>query len=231
MIRNQKGGIICKLVMMPVAVMVIVGVFYIGFTLGKHHGKSGIPDEVMPPLPEMASSNGTKPEEFTFYKTLTDKTDQTVSIDLKPKPANEEIKPEKRPQASEAPKTMPDSSAQKEKRTEIKTKEAALPAQPKRESSKQPQPSVNKGSAAAASRGKLRYTLQTAAYPEKGMAEGEVKRLKKRGYAAFVFSSELRGKGMWHRVRLGSFSNRAAAEKLQKTLHAKEGISAFIAIE
>ena len=172
----------------------------------------------MPPLPEMASSNGTKPEEFTFYKTLTDKTDQTVSIDLKPRPANEEIRPEKQ------------QAAPMEKRVEIKEKEALSPVKPKQASSKQPQPSVNKGSAAAASRGKLRYTLQTAAYPEKGMAEGEVKRLKKRGYAAFVFSSELRGKGMWHRVRLGSFSNRAAAEKLQKTLHAKEGISPIITI-
>ena len=63
------------------------------------------------------------------------------------------------------------------------------------------------------------------------MAEDEVKKMKKRGYAAFIASSELPGKGMWHRVRLGSFLNKAAAEKLQKTLHGKESISSIIVIE
>jgi cell division septation protein DedD len=63
------------------------------------------------------------------------------------------------------------------------------------------------------------------------MAEDEVKRLKKRGFAAFVVSSELPGKGVWHRVRLGSFSSRAAAEKLQKAIHEKEKILAIVVLE
>jgi len=84
---------------------------------------------------------------------------------------------------------------------------------------------------AAPSRTTLRYTVQIAAYPEKGLAEDEVRKMKKRGYAAFIASSELPGKGMWHRVRLGSFLNRTAAEKLQKDIRAKEGVSALVVIE
>jgi cell division septation protein DedD len=63
------------------------------------------------------------------------------------------------------------------------------------------------------------------------MAEDEAKRLKKRRFAAFIVSSELPGKGVWHRVRLGSFSNRAGAEKLQKTIHDKEGILTIVVLE
>jgi cell division septation protein DedD len=55
--------------------------------------------------------------------------------------------------------------------------------------------------------------------------------MKTRGYAAFIVSSNLPDKGTWYRVRLGSFSNKAAAEKLLKQLQAKEGISSFITIE
>jgi cell division septation protein DedD len=63
---------------------------------------------------------------------------------------------------------------------------------------------------------KIRYTLQIASYPDKDSAEADVKKMKQRGYAAFVMSSNLEEKGTWYRVRLGSFSNRGAAEKLEE---------------
>jgi alanyl-tRNA synthetase len=67
---------------------------------------------------------------------------------------------------------------------------------------------------AAASAGKIRYTVQVASYPDKVLAEDEMKRMKKRGYAAFIAASELPDKGTWYRVRLGSFSTKTAAERL-----------------
>jgi len=220
MINNQQGGILSKIFIIPVGVALMVGFFFLGYFVGKYQNKSSTSGEIAQPLPEVSSGTGTKKEEFTFYKTLTDNTDKTVSIDLKAKPANEEKKPEK-PQA-----------APKEKRIEIKVeKEAPSPVKPKQASSNQPQTSAKKESARASTDVKLRYTLQTASYQEKEMAEDEVKRLKKSGYAAFISSSHLPGKGIWYRVRLGSFSNRSAAEKLQKTIHSKEGISPIITIE
>lgn len=218
------------LFIIPVGAALMVGFFFLGYYVGKYQGKSGVSEETAQPLPEMSSSTGTKQEEFTFYKTLTDKTDKTVSIELKAKPEKEEHNPEKQQAATETPRKIPVQSVPKERRIEIKIeKKTPSPVKSKQTASKQP---PAKKETAAASRGiKLRYTLQTASYQEKEMAEDEVKRLKKRGYAAFIASSGIPGKGMWYRVRLGSFLNKAAAEKLQKTIQSKEGISPIILIE
>jgi DedD protein len=232
MINNQQGGILSKIFIIPVGVALMVGFFFLGYYVGKYQSKPSTSGEIAPPLPEVPSSTGTRKEEFTFYKTLTDNTDKTVSIDLKAKPAKEESNPEKQQSSPETPKKPPVQSAPKEKRIEIKVeKEAPSPVKPKQAVSNKPQTSAKKESARASTSVKLRYTVQTASYQEKEMAEDEVKRLKKRGYAAFISSSQLPGKGIWYRVRLGSFSNRSAAEKLQKTIHAKEGTSTIVLIE
>ena len=118
------------------------------------------------------------------------------------------------------------------KRVEIKVEREALsPVKPKQASSNQSQTSTKKEPAKSSAGVKLRYTVQTASYQEKKWPRMRWKRLKQRGYAAFIYSSQLPGKGIWYRVRLGSFSNKAAAEKLQKTIHAKEGISPIILLE
>jgi cell division septation protein DedD len=187
--NNERGGIISKIIMIPGSGP-HGGLLFLGImlTISEQVSGSGRSRSRF----EIASSTGVKQEEFTFYKTLTDKTDRTVSIDLKPKPVKEESKPVRQPISVEAPKTI------------------SIPL-----ATKQAPPPAKKEPAAASSSTKLRYTVQTASYKERYMAEDEVKRLKRRGFAAFVVSSELPGKGVWHRVRLGSFSNKAAAEKLQ----------------
>ncbi len=232
MLKKQQGGILSKIIFIPAGVVLLAGVFFAGYYAGKYQSRSLMSREIAPPLPEMASGTGQKQEEFTFYKTLTDNNDRTVSIDLKPKPAQEESKPGKPRAVPESQKAIPAQTAPKEDRIEIKVeKETSLPAKPKQAALKQPQRMAMKVPAAASTGVKLRYTVQTASYQERGMAEDEVKRLKKRGYAAFIASLALPGKGTWHRVRLGSFSNKASAEKLQKALQVKEGISPIVVIE
>jgi cell division septation protein DedD len=130
----------------------------------------------------------------------------------------------------ELPKDSAVQPAQQDKKGDVRVENLSS-SKAKETVTQRPQALPKKEPAAASSNLKLRYTLQIAAYPVKQMAEDEVKKMKKRGYAAFIASAELPGKGMWHRVRLGSFLNKAAAEKLQKTLHAKEGISPMIVIE
>lgn len=206
--NNEKGGIISKIIIIPAGVVLMAGFFFLGYYVGRYQSKSGGSGEIAQPLPEIASSTGQKQEEFTFYKTLTDKTDRTVSIDLKPKPVKEENKPVKQPITAEAPNIIPISPVPKQ----------------------QPPP-AKKETAVASSSTKVRYTVQTASYQERDMAQDEVKRLKKRGFAAFVVSSELPGKGVWHRVRLGSFTNKAAAERLQKSVREKEGLSTIVVLE
>lgn len=232
MMYNQRGGIISKIIIIPAGVALMVGFFFLGYYVGKYQNKSDTQGENALPLPEMTSKNNPGQEEFTFYKTLTDKSDKTVSIDLKPRPAQEEKKSEKESPGTGSPKAIVGQPLPMEKRIELKTdKEVAAPTKPKQTASLRPQAQARKETAPASSSTKLRYTLQIASCQERGMAEDEVKKMKQRGYAAFIASSELPGKGMWHRVRIGSFSNRAAAEKLQKEIRAKAGVSPIITIE
>jgi cell division septation protein DedD len=230
--KNQRGGILTKMIIIPAGVVLVVGVFFLGYFTGAYRNKPAVSGQIAPPLPELASSAGRTAEEFTFYKTLTDKNEKTVSIDIRPKASNNESKPDQQQVARESDKTNHVQAELKAKgMNSISEKEPSSSEKSRQAASPQPQLPAEKGPPGASLSLKLRYALQTASYQEKGMAEEEVKHLKRKGYAAFVAASELPGKGTWHRVRLGSFSSRAAAEKLQKTLHAKEGISAIIVIE
>ena len=233
--NNQKGGIISKLFIIPAGVALMVGFFFLGYYVGKYQSRSSVQGEIMPPLPEVASNNLPKQEEFTFYKTLTDKENKTVSIDLKPRTAAEDKHVEKKQAETEAAKDMGENASNKENKVEVKAekeKAVSLPKQPATKQSVQPVMTAKKETTSARGAStKLRYTIQIAAYQEREMAEEDVKKMKTRGYAAFVVSSTMPDKGTWYRVRLGSFSSRAAAEKLLKQLQAKEGISSFITIE
>ena len=114
MVYNQKGGIISKLIMIPAGVVLMAGFFFLGYYVGRYQSNAGVSGVIAQPLPEIASSTSQKQEEFTFYKTLTDKTDRTVSIDLKPKPVKEENKPVKQQITAEAPKSISISAAPKQ---------------------------------------------------------------------------------------------------------------------
>lgn len=200
--NNDRGGIISNILIVPIGIGLMIGIFYLGYYVGSARTKAAATGEPLPPLPDMIAQQIPKPEEFTFYKTLTEKENKTVSIDVKPRPV------EAVPQAA------------KREAVEIRSKpetNAELKASPL------PRP-------APAAGGKLRYTIQLASYPEKGLAEEEVKNKKKQGYAAFVVAFS-QGKSTWYRVRLGRFSDRAAAEKLLRELKSKEGGSPFITLE
>ena len=203
--NNQQGGVISKLFFIPIAVACMAGFFFLGYYVGKQQGKSNR-NEIVVPLPEVVSQAVPTTGDYTFFKTLSDKENKTVSIELKPKPAQNAPAP--------AEKARPQTAA------------ASASSGPARE-----QPVKKEPAPARLSSGKVRYTLQTSSYQDKAVADHDVKTLKQHGYAPFIVSSELPGKGTWYRVRLGSFASRGAAEKLQKELRAKEGINSFVLIE
>jgi cell division septation protein DedD len=130
---------------------------------------------------------------------------------------------------------MGEQAAKKDKKNEVRAEKEKAVLPPKQPAIKQSaQPPVEAKKETTPTRGpssKLRYTIQISAYQERELAEEDVKKMKTRGYAAFMISYTVPDKGTWYRVRLGSFPNRAAAEKLLKQLQAKEGISPFITIE
>lgn len=228
--NNERGGILSKLFIIPAGVALMLGFFFLGYYVGKYQSKGGSTAESLPPLPEVVSKSLPKPEEFTFYKTLTEKDNKTVSIDLKPKPSPES-KPERK-ETSVAPKEH-DQPAVKEKSAEGKAEKKSVPAEEAKQTAPKPSPAPEKKTASIKqpASSKLRYTIQVSSHQEKQAAEDEVKRMKQNGFAAFIVASELPGKGTWYRVRLGSFTNRDAAEKLQKSVNAKVGISSIIVIE
>jgi DedD protein len=210
MICNQRGGILSAIFLIPIGIAVIAGFFFLGYYIGKHQSKTN-PNEIVVPLPEVVSKNLPEKEEYTFYKTLTEKGSKTVSIELKTK--TEDVK-------SSPGKKMAEQETGKNSETDLKTEK--MPQTPKEGESKQQIPKNEP---------RLLYTLQIASYQEKAQADADAKKLKQKGYAAFVKSVEVPGKGTWYRVRLGSFSNRISAEKLQKELKAKAGITPFVTIE
>lgn len=228
--NNQRGGIISNIFLIPVGVALMVCFFFLGYYVGKYQSNDGNQEAMLPPLPEVVSKNMPKREEFTFYKTLSDREQKTVSIELKPRRI-EEI-PRKETRDREQPK--------KEKKREGKVEKPRAKPKPeprpvKKETAPAPKPeprTVKKETAPAREPDpNVRYTLQIASYQEKESAEEDVRKMKKLGYAAFIVPSEIEGKGKWYRVRLGSFSNKASAEKLQRELKTKEGINPFISVE
>jgi cell division septation protein DedD len=203
--NNERGGIISNILIVPIGIGLMIGIFFLGYYVGSTRAKAAATGEPLPPLPDMLAQQMPKPEEFTFYKTLTEKENKTVSIDVKPRPAETAPQAAKRETSAEI-RSKPDAKA------EIKPSPPATGLKP------------------APAAGKLRYTIQLASYPEKGLAEEEVKNKKKQGYAAFIVAFN-QGKSTWYRVRLGRFADRDAAERLLKELKSKEGGSAFITLE
>ena len=203
--NNERGGIISSILIVPIGIGLMIGIFFLGYYVGSTRAKAAATGEPLPPLPDLLSQQIPKPEEFTFYKTLTEKDNRTVSIDVKPRPAESAPQVVKR----EAPAEM---------RAKPDTRTALKPSPP---STPKPAPAAG---------GKPRYTIQLASYPEKGLAEEEVKNMKKQGYAAFVVAFK-QGTSTWYRVRLGRFSNRDSAEKLLQEIKSKEGGSPFITLE
>ena len=236
--NNQRGGIISKLFILPMGVALMVGFFFLGYFVGKYQSKPFSPGDKPATLPEIATQYIPKKDEFTFYKTLTEKEGKTVSIDLKPNSPAAVDKPAKKTETKASSQEKNEKQPKQEKQLDIKIEKPASahprepapkpvqaqPQQAKKEPAPKPVPTPVPDT-------KIRYTIQIAAYPEREMADEEVKGMKKRGYAAFIVSSEVPEKGTWYRVRLGSFSNKASAEKLMNELRAKEGLNPFITIE
>ncbi len=228
--NNQRGGIISKVFLIPAGVVVIIGVFIAGYYVGRDQGKQSASGEKPPALPEVVSQYLPKKEDFTFYKTLSEKGDKTVSIDLKPKQKADETTAEKKERegssAEEGKQVKQNTAKPPEAKAERPAVQVKAPAaRPQLQTAKKESPPAKPVMS------KLRYTIQVGSYPEKAMADDEARNMKKKGYAAFVVATDLAEKGKWFRVRIGSFSNKQSAEKLAKELKSKEGIDGFITAE
>ena len=221
--NNERGGILSKLFVITASVVFAAGFFLLGYYVGRYQGKSDVPNAGLSPLPEFASKNLPKQEEFTFYKTLAAREDKTVSIELRPKSASEE--------GTAGRKQADDSPKEKGTATRNVKKNAVPDPAGMNAVRKTPVPQKKEVQVKQTASSKPRYAVQISSHQEKQTADLEVKKMKHQGFAAFIVSSELPGKGTWYRVRVGSFTNKEAADKLQKEVRAKAGVSSIVVTE
>ena len=65
------------------------------------------------------------------------------------------------------------------------------------------------------------YSLHTGSFKNKEVAAGEIDRLKKMGFHAYLQTVDLENGQTWHRIKVGSYSTREEAENTQKALRQK----------
>ena len=122
--------------------------------------------------------------ELGFYEALTDKKEEARSRSL-PKAEEKRSKPRAQNQTSRGAEST----------TLRKAFEEPRPA------------STKEGPGAGA------FTLQVASLKDSANAEKMVASLKSKGFSAYRVTTEVPGKGTYHRVRVGHFKNRSAARQ------------------
>ncbi|HVU01156.1 MAG TPA: SPOR domain-containing protein [Polyangiaceae bacterium] len=72
------------------------------------------------------------------------------------------------------------------------------------------------------------FQLQVASFKDQADADRFVAELQKRGHRAYRQASYVGDRGLWHRVRIGPFKSKLAAEKYKADFDQKERMSAFL---
>ena len=88
-------------------------------------------------------------------------------------------------------------------------------------------PATPKPPEATASNGA--FTLQLGASPNREDAERQASRLREKGYAPYIVTAEVPGKGTWYRVRMGSFPTKDAASRYLQDFKRETQSEAFVA--
>lgn len=70
--------------------------------------------------------------------------------------------------------------------------------------------------------------LQVASFKAQADADQLVEQLRRRGHSAFRQAAQVRGRGLWHRVRIGPFASRYEANLYKKKFEASERMAPFV---
>lgn len=74
------------------------------------------------------------------------------------------------------------------------------------------------------------FTLHLGSHREAASAEAQAARLKAQGVMARVQKAQVPGKGLWHRVLVGRFKSKAAAEGMGDKLRQAGSIGSFVVL-
>jgi cell division septation protein DedD len=72
------------------------------------------------------------------------------------------------------------------------------------------------------------YSIQVASFKRQEDADSFVMELRRRGHSAFRLAANVPGRGIWHRVRIGSFTTKFQAELYKKKLEQTERTIALV---
>jgi cell division septation protein DedD len=175
-------------------------------------------------------------EGLTFHKALTPQKQSIVdsrqsTVEKKPdvkKPEAKKVEPPK-----PAPVVAVDDSADDEE--EAKPEPAKKPEPKKIEAPKAPlpaaRPQVVQQQAAAKKPDATasHFTLQLSAFPDKADAEEFMRKIQSAGYKPFLVASEIPGKGVFYRVRVGDYGSRQSAVDAKAEFERKQRIIAYVA--
>ena len=72
------------------------------------------------------------------------------------------------------------------------------------------------------------FQLQVSSFTEAPDAQAFAAALRRRGHKAYVEPAYVKGRGLWHRVRIGPFKYKRSAETYRQEFEAKERLVTFI---
>lgn len=72
------------------------------------------------------------------------------------------------------------------------------------------------------------YQLQVSSFKQQGDADAFATSLRRRGHKAYVVAANVKGRGLWHRVRIGPFKYRRSATIYKQDFEAKERLATFV---
>ena len=72
------------------------------------------------------------------------------------------------------------------------------------------------------------YQIQVASFKDQQDADRFVEDLRRRGHKAYRQAAYVADRGLWHRVRIGSFSTKFSALRYQKEFEQKEEMKSFL---
>jgi cell division protein FtsN len=165
-----------------------------------------------------------------FYEALKEnKVDTNVPVLQKPKVVERKIeKPAEKTLSKKAQKKTVTSSA-----SQKSASQKALPEKPEPAASPQKKkPTKEKGKDAAVARTSATgpiYTIQAASVKDPKDADRLVQKLKKRGYPAYRVIGKIPGKGIWFRVRIGTYKSKSEALSVMNKLK-KDGLKPILVL-
>lgn len=184
-----------------------------------------------------AASGAAGKEEMTFYDTLGKSPSGAQVTRVEPakeiKPAEKAVKPagkETKPPVQEekvavAEKVARVKPAQKAKEKTVPEKTAPM-VEAKKETPVQ-KPQEGKAEKAGTQTREKVWAVQVNAYPLERDAKKLAKKLKDKGYDAYVVPTNIKGRD-WYRVRVGRLQTQEEAKALQETLKKRENFTKSI---